>query len=95
MQLRINERTGVIPMKRIFEKPQTVEELYEFFLYGMPLTPTSKWYRWYSSVNRKRYARRRGWQISVMNHDIRNSLTYYSGTTSNDTGWCLNVHKQA
>ena len=95
MQLRINERTGVIPMKRIFEKPQTVKELYEFFLYGIPLTPISKWYRWTSSANRKCYARRRGWQISVMNHDTRDSLIYHSGTTSKDTGWCLHVHKQA
>ena len=90
----IDERIGVIPMKRIFEKPQTVEELYEFFLYGMPLTPTSKWYRWYSSVNRKCYARRRGWQISAMNHYIRDSIIYRSGTTSKDIGWCLNVLKQ-
>ena len=82
-------------MKRIFEKPQTVKELYEFFLYGIPLTPISKWYRWTSSVNRYNYARRRGWQIYVANKPFRDYVTYRSGTTSRDIGWRLNVHMQA
>lgn len=78
-----DERTGNIPMKKIFPRPSKPEELYAFFTYGLPLDPLNWYLRWYpnSTLNR---IKRRTWVVETTLHFDSIMVDYQPGVKAND-----------
>jgi hypothetical protein len=90
----MNGRTGNILMKKIFTKPKTVKELYEFFTYGLPLNPNN--YRncnWHVNATCNSI-KNRNWRIYATVHSHNILLDYYSGSKTNHWEWYLDVYRE-
>lgn len=87
MKVRIDVRTGHTGMKRIFTKPSKPEELYEFFTYGLALSPLNWKLRWYpnSTLNR---IKRRTWVVDTTLHSDSIMVDYQPGATA-DSAWYI------
>ena len=72
-------------------KPETPEELYKFFAYGMPLEYTDTYY-----VNCRNCMRKRGWNVLVTSDrdNIWLEVAYYVNWNRSET-WRLETYKYA
>ena len=72
-------------------KPETPEELYKFFTYGMPLDYTDIQY-----VNYCNCMRKKGWNVLITadRDDIWLEITYYTNWNRSET-WRLETYKYA
>lgn len=79
-------------MKKIFTEPANPEELYEFFTYGLPLTPLDWNYRWCinATVNT---IRRRLWYARTLLHCESVTVEYQAGNKESDASWCIHEWK--
>lgn len=74
----------------LIPKPNKPEELYKFFAYGLPLTPTSGLNLYYCN-----YIRKRGWNVLISPPDREYGyleLSYYVNWRNTET-WSLKVAK--
>lgn len=88
----MDERIGSTHMKRIFTEPANPEELYEFFTYGLHLTPLDWRHRWCvnATVNT---IRRRLWYARTLLHSESISVEYQAGSKESDASWYMNEWK--
>lgn len=84
----MNERTGNILMRRIFTKPTKPEELYEFFTYGLPLTPLSWSYRWCAN-DTYNFIKRRVWYVKTTLHSDSITVNYQPTVKKSDNSWYI------
>ena len=95
----MNERTGNILMKKIFTEPANPEELYEFFTYGLALTPLDWTLRWQPNAIQNTI-RRKLWYVNVIWHSESVLVDYQPGSKRSDYSWymyerryVINVHE--
>ena len=91
MNAWIHERTGNIFMRRVFTEPTKLEELYEFFTYGLPLTPLDWRLRWWVNATNNTI-RRRLWYVETTLHSNSIMVDYQPGVKA-DSAWYIYEEK--
>ena len=84
----MDERTGNILMKKIFTEPANPEELYEFFTYGLPLTPLDWSYRWRVNATHNSI-KRRTWYVKTTLRSDSIAVDYQPTVKESDNSWYI------
>lgn len=79
-------------MRRIFTEPAKPEELYEFFTYGLPLTPLDWRLRWWVNAT-SNTIRRRLWYVKTLLHSEDVTVEYQAGSKESDASWFMHEWK--
>ena len=75
-------------MKKIFTEPANPEGLYEFFTYGLALTPLDYRHHWYVNATRNTI-KRRLWHVDTLMHSDSISVEYQAGVKESDYSWFI------
>ena len=75
-------------MKKIFTAPRNIEELYEFFTYGLPLTPIDWRHRWRVNATLNSI-KRRTWYVKTTLHSDSIVVDYQSTVKESDDSWYI------
>ena len=84
----MDERTGNILMKKRFTEPANPEELYEFFTYGLPLTPLDWRLRWWVNATHNSI-KRRVWYVRTTLHSDSIIVDYQPTVKKSDNSWYI------
>ena len=79
-------------MKKIFTAPRNIEELYEFFTYGLPLTPIDWRHRWRvnATINS---IKRREWYVKTTLHSDSIVVDYQPTVKESGNRWYMYERK--
>ena len=75
-------------MRKIFTEPVKPEELYEFFTYGLPLTPLDWKHRWCVNAT-KNFIKRRVWYVETTLHAESIIVDYQPTIKESDNSWYI------
>lgn len=79
-------------MRRVFTEPTKPEELYEFFTYGLHLTPLDWRHRWWVNATCNSI-RRRLWYARIFLQSDSATLEYQAGNKESDNSWFIHEWK--
>ena len=75
-------------MRRIFTEPTKPEELYEFFTYGLHLTPLDWSHRWCVNATHNSI-KRRVWYVKTTLHSDSIIVNYQPTVKKSDASWYI------
>lgn len=79
-------------MRKVFTEPVKLEELYEFFTYGLPQTPLDWRLRWQPNAIQNTI-RRKLWYANIVWHSASVLVDYQPGSKRSDYSWYIYERK--